>query len=266
MKLNRTTFGLACLVILAGGTAAVLADVSTSNEHYTKAHYDKYAGPCMNEAVENLNTDAKIQAWLNKCIPDKAGTKVIRRTGWAPMRMETDSQGRPRLDPWKEDDPRSYNAFQFCMGRTTLTCEQRCQRSGADQQKTCLPQCIESLYNCIINYQYDVMIAQECQPGVHWFNPNPKNVWLPAQAVVDDRKMPHVYQCMAPFAKKMSYCRDCHQLTRCEAVCRNGHLAQIAGAKNIAECVAGCRKYFFESSSYRLTGKKCPPGPCLPFP
>ena len=247
------------------GAAALLAEVSTSNELYTKAHYDRYVGPCMNEAVENLDTDGKIQAWLNKCIPDKAGTKVIRRTGWAPLKPQT-RDGAAWIAPWNEQDPRMYNAYQFCMGRTTLSCKERCDRSGADQQKTCLPQCIESLHNCILNYHYSVVIEQNCQPGVHWFNPNPKNVWLPAQAVMDDRKMPHVYQCLAPFAKQMSYCRDCHQLARCEWVCRNGDLKQIDGAKDIPQCVAGCKKYFFESSSYRLTRRMCPRGPCLPFP
>lgn len=254
------------LFLLGFGALALFADVATSNEHYTKAHYDKYVDACLSEAVENLNTDEKMQKWLNKCIPDKAGTKTIRKTGWAPIKPSQGPDGRPSIKPWQESDPRAYEAYQFCMGRDSLNCEAKCARAGKDQQKTCLPQCIESLHNCILNYHYDVTIAQNCQPGVYWFNPNPKNVWLPAQAVMDDRKMPHLYQCLAPFAKQQSYCRDCHQLTRCTAVCRNGDLKQIEGSRNVAECVAGCKKYWFESSSWRLTRKHCPSGPCLPFP
>ncbi len=261
---------LSIITLAVGASLAVFAlpaqEVQTSNEHYTKEHYDKYADQCLTEAVENLNTTEKMQAWLNKCIPDKAGTKVIRRKGWAPMRMQTTPDGQPTVDPWREDDPRMYNIYQSCRGRTTLTCEQQCARSGADQQKTCLPQCIESLHNCILNYHYGVIGVQECPPGMYWYNPNPKNVWLPAQAVLDDRRMPTVYRCLAPFAKQMSYCRDCHSLTRCVAVCKNGHLAQIAGAKNIDECVAGCKKYWYGSSSWRVFRKECPSGPCLPYP
>ena len=264
--MNRNRIVGVVLAIGVVGAVALMAEVSKSNQHYTEAQYEKFADACLTDAVEALDSDEKIQTWLNKCIPDRAGTNVIRRTGWAPLRSQQGPGGRPSVDAWNEKDPRMYNAYQSCLGDTTLSCEAKCKRSGADQQKICLPQCLETLHNCILNYHYSVVIEQTCPPGVHWFNPNPGNVWLPGQAVVDDRRMPHVYECLAPLANKMSYCRDCHQLTRCQAVCRNGHLEQIAGARTVQQCVAGCRKYFYESGNYRRTRKECPSGPCLPFP
>lgn len=258
-------FSIFLILFIYSDSANIFSEVvpadPTQPNGVTDEQWRKYKDTCTKEINEKYKTyPGKLpQSFLDhefpKCIQSKVGIKWKCKDcrGWAKERPQT-RNGRPYVDPWNPRNPRAFNVYQYCLGRSKTSCDKNCDHLAGTNHKSrehCLSrqyQCEERLRKCICNYKYHVRTVEVCYPHYYWeYQKGKEYQWLYPTSIMG--KGSRSVECAGPIAPFLDACSKCAAYIRCTKVCdldQSKLPESITIGKKVKRTRAQCRAYCYK--------------------
>jgi len=259
--------------------AEVVWGDKTKPNGITEDNWAKYKDVCKKEIKYKYRTypgklpKSFMDHALANCVNKKVGIVFKKKNGrgWHPN-VPQKFRGKAYLKPWDPKNPRAFNAYQYCLGRSRSTYKFSCtnwKERNYKRKADCIidaAQQEERVKKCIVTYRYWVKSVEKCWPGFYWdWDEGKKYQWLLPAALMG--KGTRMLSCVHPLSKIMVAAHDCYSNIRCKKACRaDMHSVSFTARENAKvrtnqDCVNLCEKYFRDNiRTSRMSRKyyKCP--------